>query len=209
MTSAEFLQQLAANLQCLQEEERANAMAYYREYFEEAGEENEAEAVEHLGSPQSVAERIIKEVGDGRASEAASASSVRYASPPAYQYDGAAASTASNNTGRIIFAIIMILLTIPFWIAVPIIWFTFVFLLVFLPLVFAFAGIAAPIQAIFLLMTGNVASGLYDLGGGIFMIGFTMLVWYPCFKLAWLLTKLFGKMCAGIWRLLTGKEKKI
>ncbi len=207
MTASEFLQQLERALQSLQAEERENAMAYYREYFEEAGQENETQAAESLGSPQSVAERIISETGENCAASQRNSSAAQYSA----QYSGQNNAGTSSNTsaGKIIFAIVMILLTSPFWIAVPIVWFTIVFLLVFLPLVFAFAGIAAPIQAIFSILTGNLFSGLWDLGGGLFMIGFTMLIWYPCVKLAWLLTKLFGKMCVGIWRLFTGKEKNV
>ncbi len=204
MTASEFLQQLAANLQCLQDDERASAMAYYHEYFEEAGEENEAEAAERLGSPQSVAERIIRELG----SEGVQNTAPKAAS--AYDYTAAAPQSGQKDSGgRIVMAVLVILLTFPFWIAIPIVWFTIVFLLLFLPLVFAFAGIAAPIQAIFGFMTGNIAGSMWDLGGGIFLIGLTMFLWYPSFKLAWLLTKLFGKMCAGIWRLLAGKEKNV
>lgn len=211
MTASEFLQQLAENLQCLQDDERASAMAYYHEYFEEAGEENEAEAAERLGSPQSVAERIIRELGsEGVQHNAPKAAAPTPASAPAYDYTSAAAQTGQkDNGGRIVMAILIILLTFPFWIAIPIVWFTIVFLLVFLPLVFAFAGIAAPIQAIFGFMTGNIASSMWDLGGGIFMIGLTMLLWYPSFKLAKLMTVGFGKMCAGIWRFLSGKEKNV
>jgi len=200
MTAAEFLQQLAANLQCLQEEERASAMAYYHEYFEEAGEENEMEAVERLGSPQSVAERIIMDVNaEGIALPPKSGAA-------SYAYESGAPTVQKDSTGRVILAIVLIILTFPFWIAIPIVWFTFVFLLVFLPFTFFASGIAAVIQSIFKCMTLNVAGGIWDLGGGLFLLGLTMLIWYPFVKLAWTMTKGFGKMCAGIFKFLCGKE---
>jgi uncharacterized membrane protein len=200
MTAAEFLQQLAANLQCRQEEERASAMAYYHEYFEEAGEENEVEAVERLGSPQSVAERIIMDVNaEGIALPPKSGAA-------SYAYESGAPTVQKDSTGRIILAIVLIILTFPFWIAIPIVWFTFVFLLVFLPFTFFASGIAAVIQSIFKCMTLNVAGGIWDLGGGLFLLGLTMLIWYPFVKLAWTMTKGFGKMCAGIFKFLCGKE---
>lgn len=200
MTAAEFLQQLAANLQCLQEEERASAMAYYHEYFEEAGEENEVEAVERLGSPQSVAERIIMDVNaEGIALPPKSGAA-------SYAYESGAPTVQKDSTGRVILAIVLIILTFPFWIAIPIVWFTFVFLLVFLPFTFFASGIAAVIQSIFKCMTLNVAGGIWDLGGGLFLLGLTMLIWYPFVKLAWTMTKGFGKMCAGIFKFLCGKE---
>ncbi len=211
MTSSEFLQQLAANLQCLQDEERANAMAYYHEYFEEAGEENEAEAVERLGSPQSVAERIIKEVGaesaNASSQTAAASAAAQKPAAPAYDYTASASAPAQkDNTGRIIFAVVLLLLTSPLWIAIPIVWFTIVLLLVVLPVSFVCSGIAAVVQGAFWMMTGNIASAMWDMGGGLFLIGFTMLIWYPCFKLAKLMTVGFGKMCAGIFKFLSGKE---
>ncbi len=200
MTAAEFLQQLAANLQCLQEEERASAMAYYHEYFEEAGEENEVEAVERLGSPQSVAERIIMDVNaEGIALPPKSGAA-------SYAYESGAPTVQKDSTGRVILAIVLIILTFPFWIAIPIVWFTFVFLLVFLPFTFFASGIAAVIQSIFKFMTLNIAGGIWDLGGGLFLLGLTMLIWYPFVKLAWTMTKGFGKMCAGIFKFLCGKE---
>lgn len=200
MTAAEFLQQLAANLQCLQEEERASAMAYYHEYFEEAGEENEVEAVERLGSPQSVAERIIMDVNaEGIALPPKSGAA-------SYAYESGAPTVQKDSTGRVILAIVLIILTFPFWIAIPIVWFTFVFLLVFLPFTFFASGIAAVIQSIFKCMTLNIAGGIWDLGGGLFLLGLTMLIWYPFVKLAWTMTKGFGKMCAGIFKFLCGKE---
>jgi uncharacterized membrane protein len=200
MTAAEFLQQLAANLQCLQEEERASAMAYYHEYFEEAGEENEVEAVERLGSPQSVAERIIMDVNaEGIALPPKSGAA-------SYAYESGAPTVQKDSTGRVILAIVLIILTFPFWIAIPIVWFTYVFLLVFLPFTFFTSGIAAVIQSIFKCMTLNIAGGIWDLGGGLFLLGLTMLIWYPFVKLAWTMTKGFGKMCAGIFKFLCGKE---
>lgn len=211
MTSAEFLQQLAQHLQCLQDEERANAMAYYNEYFEEAGAENEAEAIERLGSPQSVAERIIREVGESRAAEpqhSAPQSGVKpaqYTVPPMQQDQ----NSASSSGGRVLFAVLVILLTSPFWIAIPIVWFTIVGLLAVLPLIFAFAGVVAPIQGIVGMVTGHFGSGLFDLGGGVLCIGLTLLTWKPCFWLAGKLIKLFGKLCVSIFSALSGKERRV
>ena len=206
MTSSEFLQQLAANLQCLQDEERANAMAYYHEYFEEAGEENEAEAVERLGSPQSVAERIIKEIGAESAFTSAAAPKT---SSAAYDYASAAsAATAAgkDSTGRTVLAIVILLLTFPFWIAFPIVWFTIVMLLFVLPVTLGLSGVAAVVQSAFSFMFGDIAMGMWDMGGGLFLIGLIMLTWYPSFKLGKLMTVGFGKMCSGIFKFLSGKE---
>ena len=46
-------------LSVLPEEERANALRYYEEYFDDAGPENETKAIEELGEPAKVAAQIL------------------------------------------------------------------------------------------------------------------------------------------------------
>lgn len=68
MNRDEFLRQLEVLLSGISEEERTDAMAFYRSYFEDAGEENEASIIAELESPQKVAESILKNMGiDGNA----------------------------------------------------------------------------------------------------------------------------------------------
>lgn len=59
MNKSEFLAQLAQQLRGLPDEERDEALSYYSEYLDEAGEENEEAAIEELGGPETVA-RIIR-----------------------------------------------------------------------------------------------------------------------------------------------------
>jgi len=54
----EFLNRLQAELTDLTSEERREALEYYEEYFADAGEENEADVLISLGSPEQVAEQI-------------------------------------------------------------------------------------------------------------------------------------------------------
>lgn len=63
MSREEFLKQLEALLSDVSEEERADAMAYYQSYFEDAGEGNEAAILAELESPQKVAESIKRDLG--------------------------------------------------------------------------------------------------------------------------------------------------
>lgn len=63
MNKEEFLRQLERLLSGISEEERSDAVAFYRSYFEDAGEENEASIIEELESPQKVAESIMKNLG--------------------------------------------------------------------------------------------------------------------------------------------------
>lgn len=59
MNRVEFMQQLERLLMDIPEQDRQDAIAYYHNYFDEAGEENEAQVIRELGSPDKVA-AIIK-----------------------------------------------------------------------------------------------------------------------------------------------------
>lgn len=58
MKKAEFMNELARLLQNIPENERVEALNYYEEYFNDAGEENEQNVLEELESPQKVADNI-------------------------------------------------------------------------------------------------------------------------------------------------------
>ena len=62
MNRIEFMTELAALLQDVPVEERKEAMQYYNDYFDDAGEE-EKDVVKELGSPAKVAENIKKDLG--------------------------------------------------------------------------------------------------------------------------------------------------
>ena len=55
MRAEEFLKELEYLLQDIPEEEKRDAIAYYQDYLEEAGEEQEEEALREFGSPERVA----------------------------------------------------------------------------------------------------------------------------------------------------------
>lgn len=71
MNRIEFIAELEKLLQDISSEERKEAVQYYKDYFEDAGLENEQHIIEELGSPKKVAE-IIKaglRGGDGECNE--------------------------------------------------------------------------------------------------------------------------------------------
>lgn len=68
MNRSEFLRQLAALLGGISEKEREEALQYYNDYFDDAGEENEADVLAALGTPAKVAENIKKDLS-GRADD--------------------------------------------------------------------------------------------------------------------------------------------
>ena len=59
MTKETYLKQLRHKLRKLPEEEIESAIEYYTEYFDEAGEENTQSVINELGSPASVASKIL------------------------------------------------------------------------------------------------------------------------------------------------------
>lgn len=59
MNRADYMAALRRALSVLPEEERANALRYYEEYFDDAGPENEAKAAQELGDPEKVAAQIL------------------------------------------------------------------------------------------------------------------------------------------------------
>lgn len=68
MNRKQFMNALERLLRDLPENERAEALQYYNDYFDDAGEENEASVIEELESPEQVA-RTIREGMSGSAGE--------------------------------------------------------------------------------------------------------------------------------------------
>ena len=58
MNRVEFMWQLERLLMDIPENDRLDAIAYYNDYFDEAGIENEAQVIRELGSPEKVAGTI-------------------------------------------------------------------------------------------------------------------------------------------------------
>lgn len=58
MNREEYLKRLSFLLKDLPKEEIEDAIAYYENYFEEAGEEKEEQVIKELGSPEKIARMI-------------------------------------------------------------------------------------------------------------------------------------------------------
>lgn len=59
-TKDEYLAELSRYLHKLPQDDYESAMAYFREYFEEASPENEAQAMRDLGTPKEAASEILQ-----------------------------------------------------------------------------------------------------------------------------------------------------
>lgn len=65
MNRAEFMSRLAALLQDVPSAEREEALQYYNDYFDDAGEGNEQGVIASLGSPEELAKSIKAGLADG------------------------------------------------------------------------------------------------------------------------------------------------
>lgn len=63
MNRSEFVAKLQEELQSIPSEERDSALKYYREYFDDAGAENEQQVIAELESPEIIAQGIRKDLG--------------------------------------------------------------------------------------------------------------------------------------------------
>ena len=70
MNRVEFMQQLERLLMDIPENDRLDAIAYYNDYFDEAGVENEAQVIRELGSPEKVAATIKMDLNSSGNTEA-------------------------------------------------------------------------------------------------------------------------------------------
>lgn len=177
MNKDEFLRQLEALLSGISQEERTEALAFYRSYFEDAGEANEAKILEELESPQKVADSIIKDLGvqPGEAcSSGAQGASAGAEWNPAVQSapEGAttgaewnpavrgaaqnAAYSAPEKDGMPGWAIVLLVITSPVWLVMIL-----VILSALLGIVAALFGIAIAVVAVMgaLLICGVVLFG--------------------------------------------------
>lgn len=72
MRREEFMRQLETLLSDISEEEKKEALSYYRSYFEDAGEENEERILRELESPEKVAATIKADLRMEQGNEAGS-----------------------------------------------------------------------------------------------------------------------------------------
>ncbi|MHB8962831.1 MAG: DUF1700 domain-containing protein, partial [Saccharofermentanales bacterium] len=61
MSRDEFMVELEKELQDISQLERDNALLYYKNYFDDAGAENEADVISKLDSPRTIAQEIRRD----------------------------------------------------------------------------------------------------------------------------------------------------
>ena len=225
MNKDEFLRQLEVLLSGISQEERTEALAFYRSYFEDAGEANEAKILEELESPQKVADSIIKDLGvqpgDACSSGAQGASAGAEWNPavqgaaqnaskgvPQGAAQNAAYSTQEKD-GMPGWAIVLLVITSPVWLVMIL-----VILSALLGIVAALFGIAIAVVAVMgaLLIcgvvlfgagigsafAGNPAIGIGLMGGGLIVLAFGVLA---VVLVVWIFGGFLPWALKGIWKL--------
>lgn len=181
MTKEQFLFQLEQKLLDIPEDERAEAMEYYRDYFNDAGPENEEQVIAELGSPDKVAASIKEGLRAGRDDAGT------VGQPP--QTRGAAKNFSEANKDRKqtdprskwILIILVAILTFPFWIgvagtifgilaAVVAVIFGLLVAAVALAGVGLVAGVICVIVGIVRFFTGGFVAGLMTVSVGLLLI---------------------------------------
>lgn len=118
MTKEQFLFQLEQKLLDIPEDERAEAMEYYRDYFSDAGPENEELVILELGSPDKVAASIKDGLRAGRDD----AGTIGH--PPQTRGSGKrfsetnAGSKQTDSRSKWLLIIVVAIFTFPFWIGI-------------------------------------------------------------------------------------------
>ena len=188
MKREEFLKQLEQLLDGISEEEKADALAFYRSYFEDAGEENEESVIAELESPEKVAQSIKKNLGIEKESETCDVTPDH--NPDWTQNDDMFVkneeTSEKKKSGWSAAAIVLVVITSPLWLTLIL-----VIASLLLAVVATLFGIAVAVVAVmaslvfagFLLIgfgfstlfTGGVAVGLGLTGAGFLVLGLGIL----------------------------------
>lgn len=102
MTKADFLASLRNELRDVSTEEREEAIKFYTEYFEDAGEENEQKVIDELGSPIAVANTIRTNCTGVPATRD--------------QKNGYRSGPRQSSTSRTVLIILLVIVTFPVWV---------------------------------------------------------------------------------------------
>lgn len=186
MNRQEFMNRLEYLLRGIPASEREDALAYYNDYFDEAGAENEAQVIMELGSPEIVAEKILADV----------------------QQDSYRNSTDNEKkklgkTNKILTLVILVL-TFPIWfgVGVGLVGAVFGIVVGFIGAAFGLAvgGGACMIGGILCLMTAPV-DGLVSIAVGALLAAIGVLLAIPCM---WLIGDVIPKSLRAIKRWIKG-----
>ena len=210
MNRIEYMTKLASLLQDIPEVERRDAMKYYNDYFDEAGEENEEQVIREFGAPEEVAENIkadLKGKTEDITGSQQEQSSSQYQTQEQqkqksdqsseYQY-GMSEKKKNDRIWEIVLIVILAIIIGPVLIplvggilaaglAIVLTVIVGVIAMVIAGVAIAIAGIALVISGLIILLP-QTAAGLALIGSGLMIL----VIWV-------IATVGFGKLCAFIW----------
>ena len=211
MNRIEYMTKLASLLQDIPEVERRDAMKYYNDYFDEAGEENEEQVIRELGAPEEVAENIKADL-KGKTENTTHGQQGEYQSvgqqyqmnhqenkqSSEYQYGTSDDQKKKNDRiGKIVLIVALAIIIGPVLIpliggilvaglAIVLTAIVGVFALVIAGIIIAIVGISLVISG-FIILLPQTAAGLTLIGSGLIML-----------VLGVVATVGFGKLCAVV-----------
>lgn len=187
MNREEYMKLLKKQLRKLPKEDFNKAIAYFEEYFDEAGTENEGQAIEDLGSPQEAAGQIIRDIAIHNTKE-----------PSGGMKKG------MNAVWVGILAVFAAPVALPFLLVLLLMLLVLLLMVVVIVLCVFAAGasiiVAGPVSIVggFSVITENVAAGLCCFGYGLIGVGAGLLLVYATYHLCRFminrLIKVFGRM---------------
>ena len=210
MNRIEYMTKLASLLQDIPEVERRDAMKYYNDYFDEAGEENEEQVIREFGAPEEVAENIkadLKGKTEDITGSQQEQSSSQYQTQEQqkqksdqsseYQY-GMSEKKKNDRIWEIVLIVILAIIIGPVLIplvggilaaglAIVLTVIVGVIAMVIAGVAIAIAGIALVISGLIILLP-QTAAGLALIGSGLMILVIGVIA-----------TVGFGKLCAFIW----------
>ncbi len=217
MKKEEFLNELERRLSGISEEERADAVTFYRSYFEDAGEENEESVIAELESPEKVAESILKNFGIDTKSGSDSKYYNTFANRDAEYYNNVnqAVNQMSGNpkkkdtTGTTVLIVILAVLSSPIWLTLLLALAAVALALVCALFAIAVAAVAVMVSLIVagfilagigigVLFTGEAVIGIGLIGGGCIVLALGIL---SVLLVIWVCGVFLPWAVKGIWNL--------
>lgn len=206
MNRIEYMTKLASLLQDIPEVERRDAMKYYNDYFDEAGEENEEQVIREFGAPEEVAENIkadlkgkTEDITDDQQGQSGNYQFQTRENDHSseYQYEMSGDKKKNDRIWKIVLIVILAIIIGPVLIpliggilvaglAIVLTAIVGVFALVIAGIVIAIVGISLVISG-FIILLPQTAAGLALIGSGLIML-----------VLGVVATVGFGKLCAVV-----------
>lgn len=205
MTKQEFLDKLESLLWDISLEDREDAILFYREYLEDAGQENEELALQGLGDVQQLAQQIRAACATAAASSSNPSStsaqkeeSPRWPAPSQYMnsrysqsnlYPPKNKTAKSDSFASIVVIIILLLITAPVWLGILGgifgIWLAFLLCIIS-------GGICAVVGLFAIGFAG--LSGLLLFGVGLIITGISLMIFSGINWVIWVIVRPFIKV---------------